>query len=72
MMFFRIIMTHQKNKEGLLGFFYEFSFFKLIFQKKNRCDRIMIWPNEDCIVKQYFYNRKESKLSDHRFQIYKI
>ena len=26
----------------------------------------MIWPNEECIVKQYFYYRKETKLSDHR------
>lgn len=30
------------------------------------CDRILIWPNEECIVKQYFYNRRETKLSDHR------
>ncbi len=29
----------------------------------------MIWPNEECIVKQYFYYRKETKLSDHRSDI---
>ncbi|EAS01600.2 endonuclease/exonuclease/phosphatase family protein (macronuclear) [Tetrahymena thermophila SB210] len=38
--------------------------------KKNRtpswCDRILIWHNENLLIKQYFYNSKELLHSDHR------